>query len=63
MNPEINRIVSPILAMPNVGLLLKIGPFIGMVEDLSYFVYHDSNYDGVFKYFSEIAWNWTNSKW
>lgn len=63
MNPDVNRIVSPIIAVPNVGLLLKIGPFIGTVDDLSYFVYHNQNYDRVFKYFSEVAWNWTNSKW
>jgi hypothetical protein len=63
MNKEVDRIVSPMVGIPNAGLLLKTGPFIGLLDDLSYFVYHNSNYDKIFKYFSEISWNWTNSKW
>jgi hypothetical protein len=34
-----------------------------MLDDLSYFVYHNVQYDRNFKYISELSWNWTQSKW
>jgi hypothetical protein len=55
--------VAPIVSIPNIGLLLKVGPFLGMLDDLSYFVYHSTAYDRNFKYVSELSWNWTNAKW
>jgi hypothetical protein len=55
--------VGPIVSIPNIGLFFKVGPFLGMLDDLSYFVYHDIAFDPNFKYVCELSWNWTNGKW
>lgn len=39
------------VSLPNIGILFKIGPFLALTDDLSYFVYHSiDNYDSGIKY-------------
>lgn len=45
-------------------MLFRISPFLGLIDDLSYFVYHNTTrYDIGFRFYSRLCWNWTNSKW
>jgi hypothetical protein len=58
------NIVQGIVSIPNIGLLIKISPFLLLVDDLSYFVYYNSaHFDTTFRFVSELCWNWTHSKW
>jgi hypothetical protein len=56
--------VKTIISVPNIGLIIKISPFINLVDDFSYFVYSDTtNFDIGFRFVSELCWNLTHSKW
>lgn len=59
----VNKAVAQVASIPNIGLLLKIGPFLNMLDDLSYFVYHNAIYDDCFSYVCNLSWNWANAKW
>jgi hypothetical protein len=37
--------------------------FLNLLDDLSYFIYHNTTYDGAFTYISDLSWEWVNAKW
>lgn len=56
--------VKACIQIPNIGLLIKITPLIALIDDLSYFVYYNlTRFNTGFRFFSELSWNWTHSKW
>lgn len=50
------------MSIPNIGLLLKVTPFLQIIDELSYFVYHNVSYDFNFQFASNLSWNWTRCK-
>jgi hypothetical protein len=55
--------VGAVVSVPNLGLIMRLTPFILIIDDFSYFVYHNAPYDLSFKYAIDLCWNWTHSKW
>jgi hypothetical protein len=55
--------VINIISLPNVGLFLRITPFIIFLDEFSYYKYHAATYDRSFVIISRLFWNWTNEKW
>lgn len=53
----------PIVSTPNSGLLLRISPFILILDEFSYYAYHNKTYDPGFVFLVELSWNVTNFKW
>lgn len=60
---EYSNIIGDIIATPNIGLILRITPFIALFDEFSYYAYHQAVYDRGFKYIAELCWNLTNAKW
>lgn len=44
-------------------MLLRVGPFLSLLDDFSYFTYHGTEYDLGFELISEACWNWSSAKW
>lgn len=38
-------------------------PFLVIIDDLSYFSYHNATYDASVKFVADLCWNWSYSKW
>lgn len=56
-------ISKALISTPNIGLFLRLSPVIGLIDELSYFTYHEATYDTTTDYMSNLCWNLTNSKW
>lgn len=52
-----------IYSTPNIGLVFRVSQVFSLVDDYTYFLYHDMDYDREFDTVINIAWNITNSKW
>lgn len=60
---DYSNIIGDIIATPNIGLIMRITPFIALFDEFSYYAYHQAVYDRGFKYIAELCWNLTNAKW
>lgn len=52
-----------ILSIPNLALFIRMVAMLRVVDDLSYYSYHQSLYDNSFRSISKLSWNITNNKW
>lgn len=48
---------------PNLGMLLSLGQISGLVDDFTFYVYHDVKYGDKFDRLIRFLWNLTNEKW
>ena len=62
-NSRYSSLLAEIISTPNSGLIMRISPFIIILDEFSYYAYHAAKYDRGFQILVEISWNITNTKW
>lgn len=48
----VSRIVLTVVSTPNLKLVLALTQLFSLIDDFTYFVYHDMNYGSKFRIFS-----------
>jgi hypothetical protein len=54
---------SQMMSTPSLALILRMASTLRLIDDLTYYAYHQSKYDKRFHRLSLLAWNITSSKW
>lgn len=56
------RILLTAVSTPNLKLVLALTQVFSLIDDFTYFVYHDMNYGGKFRLFTFFMWNISNQR-
>lgn len=57
------QILLDIISSPSGVILLRLSPIVAVLDELSYYAYHTSQYDASFKNIAEFCWRLNNAKW
>lgn len=60
---QVLQTVNFIASTPALSMIMRFSPFIVLLDELSYYSYHETPYDKGFKSLADWTWNITNSKW
>lgn len=60
---EMYTSITYAVSLPAIGVALRLSPVAALVDEFTYYQYHEARYDLGFRYLTEMCWNFTNSKW
>ena len=52
-----------IVSTPTTVQLLRLSPFVIIIDEFSYYAYHTASYDRGFRFLVELCWEFNNAKW
>ena len=52
-----------LVSTPTAVQLLRLSPFVLVVDEFSYYAYHTTRYDRGFRFLVEWCWEFNNAKW
>lgn len=60
----VTETVGTVLAVPTVGLMMRFSPLISLVDEYTFYAYHqNANYDKGAKFMIRLCSDWTDNKW
>lgn len=60
---SLQQVVVSVFSVPNLAMLLRLSPLVTLIDEFSYYTYHDAQYDRGFRFIAELCWQINNAKW
>lgn len=59
----VQNILTHLMSTPDLVQLLRLSPFVVIIDELSYYAYHTAKYDRGFIFIAELSWEVNNGRW